>query len=52
VDQSSTTVVNKASFHPRLGLARALSRGARDLPEAKKYYLEAISMAPQVSHIA
>ena len=42
------TPINKKTYHPRLGLARALSRKAEDLTECSKYYNEVIDLAPEV----
>ncbi|KAH3850613.1 hypothetical protein DPMN_093037 [Dreissena polymorpha] len=41
------TPINRKSFRPRLGLARA-HRAANEIPDAKKYYNEVITMSPEV----
>ncbi|XP_074656502.1 uncharacterized protein LOC141909757 [Tubulanus polymorphus] len=40
--------INKKTHHARLGLARALARKPEDIEEAKKYYNEVMSMAPEI----
>ncbi|CAH1792383.1 unnamed protein product [Owenia fusiformis] len=40
--------VNKATYHPRLGLARALSRLPDNIEESQKYYEQVIHMAPDI----
>ena len=41
--------LNKATYHPRLGLARVLMRkGGDNVSEAHKLYGEVISMAPSI----
>ena len=42
-------VTNTKSYQARLGLARVLSRQKADLSEVKKWYIEAIDMADNVS---
>jgi len=46
---SEPVVINAKSYQSRLGLARTLSRQSADLGEIKKFYIEAIDMAPDVS---
>ena len=43
-----TGPINRKSYHPRLGLARALAKTPEGIDEAKKYYEEVIAMAPEV----
>eukprot|EP00795_Rhopilema_esculentum_P002969 gene2969-1223_t len=47
---NDVTLVNVASYHPRLGLARVLSRMDKDFHwgEIKKLYTDVIEMAPNV----
>ncbi|KAK3595487.1 hypothetical protein CHS0354_021583 [Potamilus streckersoni] len=45
--KSVTGSINRKSYHPRLGLARA-HKAAGEVPEAQKYYNEVITMAPEV----
>ena len=47
--RSEPVIINAKSYQSRLGLARALSRQSADLNEIKKFYMEAIDMAPDVS---
>jgi len=49
VTSSQPGTVNAKSYQSRLGLARTLSRQSADLNEIKKWYIEAIDMAPDVS---
>jgi len=49
VTGSQPVIVNAKSYQSRLGLARALSRQSADLNQVKKFYIEAIDMAPDVS---
>jgi len=46
---SEPVIINAKSYQSRLGLARALSRQSADLNQIKKFYMEAIDMAPNVS---
>ena len=39
--------INRKSYQPRLGLARA-HRAANEIEDSKKYYNEVIAMAPEV----
>ena len=44
--------LNRSTYHPRLGLARALAKTSDGIEESKKYYEEVITMAPEVlSHM-
>jgi len=51
VVSSKPVMINAKSYQSRLGLARCLSRQSADLNEIKKWYIEAIDMAPNVSYI-
>ena len=47
--EKASGALNKATYHPRLGLARVLMRkGGDDISEAHKLYEEVISMAPTI----
>ena len=39
--------INRKTYHPRLGLARA-HKAANEVPDAQKYYNEVIVMSPEV----
>ena len=43
-------LLNRRSYAPRLGLARALSRSADSHDQAHQLYQEVITMAPEVTY--
>ena len=45
---SDPAPINRKTYHPRLGLARA-HRLANEIEDSQKYYNEVIVMAPEVS---
>ncbi|KAJ8308540.1 hypothetical protein KUTeg_013414 [Tegillarca granosa] len=46
-EQPSNAPINRKTYHPRLGLARA-HKAANEIEESQKYYNEVIVMAPEV----
>eukprot|EP00058_Branchiostoma_floridae_P021150 XP_002606640.1 hypothetical protein BRAFLDRAFT_120093 [Branchiostoma floridae] len=44
----ANTPLNRASYRPRLGLARALARTDDTIDDAKKWYNEVMTMAPEI----
>ncbi|XP_066282667.1 uncharacterized protein [Branchiostoma lanceolatum] len=44
----ANTPLNRASYRPRLGLARALARTDDTIDDAKKWYNEVMIMAPEI----
>ncbi|KAI8486858.1 hypothetical protein Bbelb_353660 [Branchiostoma belcheri] len=44
----ANTPLNRSSYRPRLGLARALARTDDTIDDAKKWYNEVMTMAPEI----